>query len=260
MAANVAIRRSVRNDKDQAKTANAFCTGVRRGQDVRGMTGEASSSGGERPCPHCGLLIRAKALQCVHCKQWFHEERSAPPLQAATTAEHGPAAGAGVAAQRGEYSRGQLPAHLVTLWVLTLGAYSFYWFYRNWRDLAEITNDEIHPGLRTLGLVVPFLNIYLAYQHFRVVGELTAADGDRLGYDPGVLTALFFSLVAIGNLFALWPISLLAALVTVPVQSALNRFWARREDGLPVRESFEMYEVAIMIAGLVLTLGGLAAM
>ena len=126
--------------------------------------------------------------------------------------------------------------------------------------MADITGDEIHPGLRTLGLVVPFLNIYLAYQQFRLIGELAAADGDRLAYDPGLLTALFFGLVAIGNLFALWPVSLLAAVVTVPVQSALNRFWARREDGAPVRERFDMYEVASMIAGLVLTLVALAAM
>ncbi|TFH22961.1 MAG: DUF4234 domain-containing protein [Myxococcales bacterium] len=224
------------------------------------MTDEGSISGVGRACPNCGLLIRAKALQCVHCREWIRDERAAPPQPTSASPENGSDAGPAVSGPRAAYSRGQLPVHLVTLWVLTLGAYSFYWFYRNWRDLAEITDDEIHPGLRTLGLVVPFLNIYLAYQHFRLVGELTAADGDRLGYDPGVLTALFFSLVAVGNLFALWPVSLLAALVTVPVQSALNRIWARREDGLPVRESFEMYEVAIMMAGLLLTLGGLAAM
>ena len=227
---------------------------------MRGMTDEGSISGARRACPHCGALIRAKALQCVHCREWIREERATPPLPRSATPEEGSDAPAAVAGPHAAYSRGQLPAHLVTLWVLTLGAYSFYWFYRNWRDLADITDDEIHPGLRTLGLVVPFLNIYLAYQQFRVVGELAAADGDRLRYDPGVLAALFFSLVAVGNLFALWPISLLAALVTVPIQSALNRIWARREDGLPVRDRFEMYEVAIMIAGLLLTLGGLAAM
>ena len=227
---------------------------------MRGMTDEGSISGAGRACPHCGALIREKALQCVHCREWIREERATPPLPRSATPEKGSDAPAAVAGPHAAYSRGQLPAHLVTLWVLTLGAYSFYWFYRNWRDLADITDDEIHPGLRTLGLVVPFLNIYLAYQQFRVVGDLAAADGDRLRYDPGVLAALFFSLVAVGNLFALWPISLLAALVTVPIQSALNRIWARREDGLPVRDRFEMYEVAIMIAGLLLTLGGLAAM
>ncbi|MEE8312357.1 MAG: DUF4234 domain-containing protein [Candidatus Binatia bacterium] len=224
------------------------------------MTEEGSISSARRACPHCGALIRTKALQCVHCREWIRDERATPPLPRSAAPEKGSDARPAVAGPHAAYSRGQLPAHLVTLWVLTLGAYSFYWFYRNWRDLADITDDEIHPGLRTLGLVVPFLNIYLAYQQFRVVGDLAAADGDRLRYDPGVLAALFFSLVAVGNLFALWPISLLAALVTVPIQSALNRIWARREDGLPVRDSFEMYEVAIMIAGLLLTLGGLAAM
>ncbi len=224
------------------------------------MTEEGSISSARRACPHCGALIRTKALQCVHCREWIRDERATPPLPRSAAPEKGSDARPAVARPHAAYSRGQLPAHLVTLWVLTLGAYSFYWFYRNWRDLADITDDEIHPGLRTLGLVVPFLNIYLAYQQFRVVGDLAAADGDRLRYDPGVLAALFFSLVAVGNLFALWPISLLAALVTVPIQSALNRIWARREDGLPVRDSFEMYEVAIMIAGLLLTLGGLAAM
>ena len=224
------------------------------------MTEEGSISSARRACPHCGALIRTKALQCVHCREWIRDERTTPPLLRSAAPEKGSDARPAVARPHAAYSRGQLPAHLVTLWVLTLGAYSFYWFYRNWRDLADITDDEIHPGLRTLGLVVPFLNIYLAYQQFRVVGDLAAADGDRLRYDPGVLAALFFSLVAVGNLFALWPVSLLAALVTVPIQSALNRIWARREDGLPVRDSFEMYEVAIMIAGLLLTLGGLAAM
>lgn len=158
------------------------------------------------------------------------------------------------------YSRGQLPAHLVTLWVLTLGAYSFYWFYRNWRDLGELTGDEVHPALRTLGLLVPFLNMYLVYRQFRVVEHLAQDDGDTIGYDPAVLTACFFVFVAVGNLFALWPVSLLAAIVTVPVQVAVNRFWARRERDLPLRDRFEPYELAVMVAGAVLTLVGLMAM
>ena len=167
---------------------------------MRGMTEEGSISSARRACPHCGALIRTKALQCVHCREWIRDERATPPLPRSAAPEKGSDARPAVARPHAAYSRGQLPAHLVTLWVLTLGAYSFYWFYRNWRDLADITDDEIHPGLRTLGLVVPFLNIYLAYQQFRVVGDLAAADGDRLRYDPGVLAALFFSLVAVGRL------------------------------------------------------------
>ena len=213
------------------------------------------------PCPSCGQPIRSKALQCIHCRKWVRYAGSEPdPAPAASEPEK---------TEEYRYSRGQRPSHVVILWVLTLELYAFYWFYRNWRDLAEYSGDEVNPALRTLGLVVPFLNVYLIYELFRRISELSGPDEDSPAFDPITITAAFFGIHALGSVMRFssvdllaslaLPVSMIAALVSIPVQVTLNRFWAGREPGWPVRDRFQWYELMLMAAGIVLTLAGLSA-
>lgn len=208
-----------------------------------GHTGQSP----DRPCPHCGLLIRARALQCRHCHRWFRSDEASDDDEATS--------GSRDSAERllnGErWSRGQLPRHLIALWVLTLGAYHLYWFYRNWRDLAELSGAPIRPGWRTVGLIVPIVNILLVHNLFKTIGLLADEDGEDPGYSPRFLTAAYFVLIALANLLQLPVLSLLTVVVVLPVQNALNRAWARREPGLPIREEFAGYELLIIAVALV---------
>ena len=201
------------------------------------------------PCPHCGLLIRAQALQCRHCHRWIRSEETRGDDEAVSESRD-----SGEQSLIGErWSRGQLPRHLIALWVLTLGAYSFYWFYRNWRDLAEFGGLPIRPGWRTVGLIVPFVNVLLVYNLFKTITLFSSEDGEDFGYPPVFLTAAYFLLVALGNLSQFPAFSLLTVLVVLPLQNALNRSWARREPGLRIREEFVGYELLIIAVALLAT-------
>lgn len=206
----------------------------------------------ERPCPHCGLLIRARALQCRHCHRWIRsDETKGTPTSSDDRMPSAPSVSEERTPIGERCSRGQLPRHLITLWVLTLGAYSFYWFYRNWRDLAELSGAPIRPGWRTLGLIVPFVNVVLVYNLFKTVALFTSEDGEEFEYPPIFLTAAYFLLVALGNLSQFPAFSLLTVVVVLPLQNALNRSWSRREPGLQIREEFVGYELVIIGVALV---------
>lgn len=64
---------------------------------------------------------------------------------------------------------------LVLLTVATFGTYVIYWFYATWRSLEEISGSRMRPALRTIGLCIPLLNIYLVAQQWKQIGELNAS-------------------------------------------------------------------------------------
>jgi len=206
------------------------------------------------PCPFCGTEIRAKALQCSHCRRWRHSA-DPPPARAAAGADAALEADAGAAQAAGveRYSRGQLPAHLVLLSVLTLGVYEFYWFYRNWRDLRDHAGLDVNPALRTIALLVPFVNIFFVYQQLRLIREIAETAGEEVFYAPGILTLVFFTVAALSNLTMIWAISLLTVFPLVPVQATLNRYWRRVEPRFPIRSELDSNEVAILFGGGILT-------
>lgn len=70
--------------------------------------------------------------------------------------------------------------HLVLLTVATFGLYALYWFYNTWRQLAATSGaSNMKPVLRTIGLCVPLLNIYLVAEQWRRVNELCTDDEHR---------------------------------------------------------------------------------
>ncbi|RMF25346.1 MAG: hypothetical protein D6760_01245 [Deltaproteobacteria bacterium] len=193
-----------------------------------------TTPGGTKPCPYCGRPILVKALQCVHCKRWMPELRRPPsPPQFEAT----------------EFSRGQPAAHLLVLSILTLGLYEFYWFHRNWRHFSEHLGRPLRPGWRTLGLLVPGLNIFLVYDQLRMIADAAGRAGVAVSYSPGVATAVFFALAFLSNLTMVWALSLLTVLPLLPVQETLNRFWVGQQPDRPMRREFTGAELLAMIAG-----------
>jgi len=197
-----------------------------------------------RDCPFCGGPILLKALQCVHCKRWM-PELNRPPRHQASGFE--PVA----------YSRAQPTRHLILLTILTLGAYEFYWFYRNWRDLTEHLDLELKPGWRTAGLFVPFLNVFMVYDQIRLVAAIAAGVGIQVAFSPSLLTATFFALAFVSNITMVWVLSLLTVLPLLPVQQTLNIYWQTEEPDRPVRDRFTQSELLAMSIGFVFLLAAL---
>ncbi len=198
---------------------------------------DGSASGETKPCPYCGRPILVKALQCQHCKRWMPEMMRPPsPPQF----------------ERREFSHGQPTAHLLILSILTLGLYEFYWFHRNWRHLEEHLQQQLRPGWRTLGLLVPGLNVFLVYDQLRMIAEAAGRAGIAVTYSPGIATAVFFVLAFLSNLTMVWALSLLTVLPLLPVQETLNRFWAVEQPERQIRRQFSGAELAAMAAGITL--------
>lgn len=149
---------------------------------------------------------------------------------------------------------------VVYLQAASFGLYSFYWFYRNWRDLrGHVWGNGISPGLRTLGLFIPILNIVLLYRFFResrdYIGDTPQAHGLKLS--PGYLTLLY--LVGMGAPRAMrraydFPEPLptfvglaLSIAVLYSFQNVLNIYW--QEQGQTPRNKFTLGEIVVLVLG-----------
>lgn len=62
---------------------------------------------------------------------------------------------------------------VVVLGVLTFGFYFLYWFYDTNQQFKSELEDGSHPGLRTLALLVPIVNIVAMYKHAKSSKEAT---------------------------------------------------------------------------------------
>lgn len=204
-----------------------------------------------RACPHCGGALLPKALQCRHCRRWMPEL-----VATAATPEPVPAT---------RISSAQPPTHLAALSILTLGLYELYWFWRNWRDLRDELGVDVQPGWRTLGLLIPVVNVVLVYDQLRMLREQSDARGVPAEYSPGLVTATFFAIALAGNLTTavagsmttFWPLSLLNVVPLLQVQAALNRLWAHAQPGAIMRTQLGRHEIIAMIAGTILTVAAL---
>lgn len=200
-----------------------------------------------RACPYCSGAILPKALQCRHCRRWMPEIVTAPVEEEPVSAEVGTAV----------ESRAQPLLHVALLSFLTLGVYELYWFWRNWRDLRQELGIEVQPVWRTVGLLLPVVNVVLVYDQLRMIREQCEGRGVAPGYSPGLVTAAFFSIAVAGNLTMLWPLSLLNVVPLLQVQAALNGLWAHMQPGAAVRLHFVRQEIAAMTAGAIVTAAAL---
>ncbi len=63
----------------------------------------------------------------------------------------------------------------VGLMVITLGFYSFYWFYQTCVEMKGLANDEqASPGLWTFLLFVPFGCFYSYYKHGEIYEKIAS--------------------------------------------------------------------------------------
>lgn len=65
------------------------------------------------------------------------------------------------------------PLLVIVLSLVTLGIYFLYWFYDTNCQFKDELDDGSHPGLRTLAIFVPLLNILAIYKHTKSAQEAT---------------------------------------------------------------------------------------
>jgi hypothetical protein len=95
-------------------------------------------------------------------------------------------------------------------WLLCLTVvYIFIWYFKISKELKQYTGEDSSPGLRTLGLIVPILNLVI---HWRT-GEQTSRAEEKAG-----ITKTAEPILAVLA-------SLVYFLVVPYIQSHLNKLW-----------------------------------
>ncbi|WP_456484229.1 hypothetical protein [Methanopyrus kandleri] len=146
------------------------------------------------------------------------------------------------------------------------GYYQLYWFYRNWKDFKEYLGRDVNVVLRTIGLFVPFVNLYLVWKQFVEINELL----EEAGLDPcptKILYPVWFGFFFAGNrgiFHAETRVDALGAIVAlmvscVPllvVQKKLNEYWREVQGDLPPR-GVSKGELTVVAVSCLLIWGGL---
>lgn len=118
------------------------------------------------------------------------------------------------------------------------GLYLFYWFYVSWKHLKEETGRAYYPVWHALALLVPGLNLYIAYVHLKAIRELLVDAGMETTLSPvrGVVLMMAGNVAWVQAGFVSLGAALLLDLVGIAVfaylmlwgQSSLNRYWDQK--------------------------------
>lgn len=176
-------------------------------------------------------------------------------------------------------SRRQPVWHVIVLHILTLAAYSPFWFAKNWsllihaqklaageesadeRLVAYNGSDELNgvkgkdPILLTIGMFVPLLNLFLAFQLFSQIALLDSNKASYRAQHPkitaGLLLLGMIALYGLGKLPSTLFLLCLTSFIPMSIaQHWLNQYWKQHEppDSL-VRQAFSSLELCAVIFG-----------
>jgi len=158
--------------------------------------------------------------------------------------------------------------HVIVLSIVSCFGYSFYWYYKTWRDLKSEALSErgrqkseleqfadTSPMLRTLGLIVPIFNIYMAVSLMKAIAELNPSENSYTRKHPLIASGLVMgSIIGLLCLYklpgAFFMLSFSAAIPLSIVQLWLNKYWRSVESkDLLVRQAFTGKELIVVILG-----------
>jgi glucan phosphoethanolaminetransferase (alkaline phosphatase superfamily) len=83
---------------------------------------------------------------------------------------------------------------LATLYILTLGLYAVYWFYKNWKLQQPLMKEKITPPLRSL------FYIFFTHSLFRRISDSLASKNIGLKFNAGLMANLFVVLTLVSNI------------------------------------------------------------
>ena len=173
---------------------------------------------------------------------------------------------------------------LVLCWVTSI-AYLIYWSYKNWRDFSKqaalvseaggnpdgngaarkLTDGaqaealkpfkDISPLLRSIGLFVPVLNLFLIVTQFLSIAQLVPDEKSLPRRSPLLAAGIIFgSFISLTFLFCFPPpfffLGLLSAIPFAFVQHWINQYWDSVEPpGRAMRHAFSVKELIVIIFG-----------
>jgi hypothetical protein len=135
------------------------------------------------------------------------------------------------------------PGLAFALVCLTFGLYTFYWFWKSWREIKQYDGDAgKRPVWHTLALAVPIYGLYRMHAHMRTIAALVRGAGGETSLSPGTAVAVW---VVVHTLFRasdqpglgwLYVVGLLLEGGLVAwAQAALNRAWCLQDPQARVR-------------------------
>lgn len=123
--------------------------------------------------------------------------------------------------------------------VLSFGVYTFWWFHQYRKRISAEVGKHDDAVLHTLGLFVPFLNVYVIYLLWKDISDARL----RVGL-PDFPAAAY----AVGAFF-------LAPLFYALVNAQLNEYWDRRTGGSATEAPWTTGEKLSVVVPLVLFIG-----
>lgn len=140
----------------------------------------------------------------------------------------------------------------IVLSLVSFTAYTFYWFYQNWKRIKTASQGNMSPFWRTA--FAPLWGFSL-FSHIRT---LASAQGIAVDWNHGLLGTLFLLLNLLWKLpDPWWWISLTVFVPVIPVQQTAQRVNAiyAKEVGEARNDTYSAGNVAmIVIGGLLLVL------
>ena len=188
-------------------------------------------------CPACGHSVSDVAPTCLHCGRPRVALQSLPRVSAVLTS----------------FPLFPVATHkFITLSIFSLSAYSFYWFYQNWKRLKAASHESLSPFWRTA-----FAPVW-GFSLFQRIRTVASEQGIPTGWSSGVLGTVFLALNLAWELpDPWWWISLGVFAPMIPVQQTaqrINDIYAN-SVGEARNETYSPSNVAIIvIGGLILAL------
>jgi len=115
--------------------------------------------------------------------------------------------------------------------IVSLGVYCFFWFHQYRRRVSAELGRTDDAGLHTAGLLVPFLNFYIAHLLWRDIGTARR----RVGLSD--IPAFGYTLASV----------VAAPVVYCIVASRLNEYWDRRTGGAATDAPFTPAEKVVTV-------------
>ena len=136
---------------------------------------------------------------------------------------------------------------LVVMSLCTLGVYEIYWFYRQWRRIAERQQEGMAPLARAI------FAIFYCYSCFKHIRDYDAETRTSAGLRAGPLAIGWIVTTMLWRLPDPYGwISMFAFVFLIPVQTYVNRLNAASSPSHDRNAGFSMWNwLAVILGGLV---------
>ncbi len=152
--------------------------------------------------------------------------------------------------ERDLYARS--PFQVGLLFFVTLGLYVFWWSYRIRRSVAAMLEEPDQPVWNTLGLLVPFLNLFILFSLFEKIKVAALRAGLQ---PPPALAAWGFAGIIVFVVFNRLPIPYVSLAMLYFIPFAVAHFYFMHAELLlmgrnAIPRGFSALEIIVVILGL----------